>query len=327
MPVIIISIIAVIAALFLIAAIILFKICSQRTVSGVAGRVINAAMPEELQRIFGVTAGYEFWKAAQKEAVEIQSFDGITLRGEYCACPNPKRTIICVHGYRSTGINNFAFAIPDFIAMDCNILLIDQRACGKSGGRYICFGMKERYDVLSWVKWLNESHGAQLPVYLDGVSLGGATVLMASSLALPGNVAGIIADCGYTSPSEILKYIIKTYIPLPVFPTLPLISLITKLVTGNYLTDADTRECVKKTNIPIAFVHGAKDRFVPVYMGQENFEACRSEKVMYISENAEHGMSFIEDRKECLKLLADFFAAHDGMKSGRADTQVTDNDI
>lgn len=122
MPIIIVSIIAAIAAFFLIAAVILFKICSQRTVNGIAGRVIGAAMPEEESRISGAAAGYEFWKAAKKENVEIQSFDGIALRGEYCACPNPRRTVICVHGYRANGISNFAAAIPDFMAMGCNIL-------------------------------------------------------------------------------------------------------------------------------------------------------------------------------------------------------------
>ena len=320
-------ILLIIVLLFFAAAVIFFNTAAARNVSGLASMVITAAMPAADTKPEAISDGYAFWEEADKTPVEITSIDGLTLRGEYCRCENPKRNIICVHGYRADGISNFAAVLPDFMAMDSNILLIDQRACGKSDGKYICFGMKERIDLLLWAKWLNDNGGSDLPLYFDGVSLGGTTVLMASDLNLPPNIAGIIADCGYTSPFEILKYIIKTYMPFPTYPVLWLIDLINRIVTGYWLTEVDTRQCVKNAKVPILFVHGAKDRFVPLYMGMENYDACASEKKIFVSENAEHGMSYIESTKECKELLTEFFEKNDGSAFFQPALQEDINDF
>ena len=115
--------------------------------------------------------------------------------------------------------------------------------------------------------------------------------------------------------------------PFPTYPVLWLIDLINRIVTGYWLTEVDTRQCVKNAKVPILFVHGAKDRFVPLYMGMENYDACASEKKIFVSENAEHGMSYIENTKECKELLTEFFEKNDGSCVFQPALQEDINDI
>ena len=305
-------IIAVIVILVLFISYEMFKICCARKTSPIAKMVVKVAMPENVALAESTARGLEFWNSAAFEEAYITSRDGLKLHGYYYRHENAKRAIILVHGYRGTGVDNFAAVFPFYNEYECDMLVIDQRCAGKSEGKYITFGITERYDVADWAKLMSQKR-PELPIYLDGISMGAATVLAASNLELPKNMAGIIADSGYTTPTEILKHVIKTFIPLPVYPLLNLISLMFRIFTGHSLKEVDCRKCVSSTNIPITFAHGKKDRFVPYTMCEENFAACASEKSVFYSENAEHGMSFLENQDELLAVLRGFFASHDNL--------------
>ena len=305
-------IIAVLVILVFIIAYEMFKVCCARKTSPIAKMVVNVAMPENTGLAESTERGLEFWKNAAPEDVYITSRDGLKLHAHYLRHENAKRAVILVHGYRGTGISNFAAVLPYYDEMDCDMLLIDQRCAGKSEGKYITFGVTERYDVADWVKWMSEKR-PDIPIYLDGISMGAATVLAVSNLDLPKNTAGIIADSGYTTPRAILTHVVKNFVPLPVFPLVNLIALMFKVFTGRSIDEFDCRECVKNTDIPISFAHGKKDRFVPYSMCEENYAACTSDKTVFYSETAEHGMSFIEDQDALLAELAAFFAKHDSL--------------
>ena len=305
-------IIAVIVILALLLAYELFKICCAKETSPIAKMVVKVAMPENAGLAEASKRGYEFWNNAKLEDAYITSRDGLKLHGYYYRHENAKRAIILVHGYRGTGVSNFSAVFPFYAKDNCDMLVIDQRCAGESDGKYITFGITERYDAADWAKWLSQRR-PDIPIYFDGISMGAATVLGASDLELPKNMAGIIADSGFTTPREILKHVIKTYIPLPVFPTLNLIALMFRIFTGHSIDELDCRECVRNTTIPISFAHGKKDRFVPYTMCEENYAACASDKMVFYSENAEHGMSFIENQDELLAELMKFFAKNDNL--------------
>ena len=145
--------------------------------------------------------------AKPNETVEIIAHDGETLVGHWIPCENPERIILAVHGWRASWHQTFGLVSEAWEQNHCNVLYVEQRGTNNSGGDTISFGLIERFDCLDWVRWITAHFGTDLPIYLCGVSMGAATVLMAAGLDLPTNVHGIIADCGFTSPHAIWKHV------------------------------------------------------------------------------------------------------------------------
>ena len=137
--------------------------------------------------------------------VFTKSFDGLRLAAHWLPAENPKRIVIAMHGWRSSWQRDFS-PVSDFLRRSgCSVLYAEQRSHGSSEGEYISYGILERRDVVSWAEYINDHLNTGLPVYLYGISMGAATVMMSSELEFPSPLHGIIADCGYTSPEEIIK--------------------------------------------------------------------------------------------------------------------------
>ncbi|SHJ97157.1 alpha/beta hydrolase [Hespellia stercorisuis] len=253
----------------------------------------------------------EWFGDQNPEVVSIESFDGLDLAGYYLACEDAKRTVICVHGYRGSGIRDFAYIARFYHEHQCNVLLIDQRGHGASEGEYVDLGVKARFDCVKWAEYVVELTGPGLPIYLDGVSMGAATVLMAGGLELPESVRGIIADCGYTSPWDEAKHACKTHFHLPAYPTVFLLNLQCRLRAGYSLREASPIEAMEKCKIPILFVHGEDDDFVPPEMSRLNYEAYAGEKQIEIVPHAKHAVSYMVDTERCNQVLLEFFEKHD----------------
>lgn len=234
--------------------------------------------------------------ALPHEEVEITSFDGLCLRGHLYAVPDAQRTFLLVHGYRSTGYNDFnAQAVYYIEQLHANVLIVDQRAHGSSEGRRIDFGVSERYDVRAWAAYLTERFGEQLPLYLNGISMGCASVLLAADGPLPPNVRGVIADCGYTSPWDEFAYLIKWKQHLPVRPLLYAAEALTRALAGWDFRSITPNRAVRRLRLPVLFLHGGGDTFVPTFMTQRNYEDCVSEKEIYIVPGAIHAQSYFCD--------------------------------
>ena len=187
-----------------------------------------------------------------------------------------------------------------------NVLLVDQRAHGRSEGKCLSFGVLERRDCLSWVNFVVSRAGEGAKIVLYGMSMGAATVLMAAGLKLPENVVGIVADCGYTAPEAIIKTVIRKY-HLPVFPIYPLIRLGGRLFGGFDLEEASAARAMDECDIPVLFIHGGDDRFVPCDMGRENYAHCRSAgKELLSVPGAGHGMSYMVDKTAYLTAVSTF---------------------
>ena len=223
------------------------------------------------------------------QRVEIKSFDGLTLRGLFVAHPSPKGTVIMMHGYRSDGFADFSTVFGFYRSLGFNILLPHQRSHLSSEGRYITFGLKERYDCLYWAKFAESK--AEGDIWLLGVSMGASTVMMAASLSLPERVKGIIADCGFTSPWDELKYVLKRDYGLPPFPIMHLVNCRFKRLNGVGLKDLSCTDTLKQCTVPVLFIHGSADDFVPCDMTSENYDACTAPKHKYISKGAAHAVT------------------------------------
>ena len=228
------------------------------------------------------------------EPIYIESEDGLRLYGRYYHHDDNAPVAILFHGYRSSAIRDASGGFWLFQDKGYNILLVDQRAHGKSQGHTITFGVKERLDCKRWVQYISDRLGADVPIYLLGVSMGAATVLMASELDLPGNVRGIIGDCGYSSIKGILVEVLHQ-MRLPEFPCYPFLR-IGAMVFGHF--DPESRspaEALKHSRYPVLLIHGEDDRFVPCQMSQENFDSCSAVKDILTVPKAGHGVSFYND--------------------------------
>ncbi len=240
------------------------------------------------------------------EEITITSHDGLKLYGRYYHNGDGLPMEIFFHGYRSSGLRDGSGAIELAPKAGFNLLVVDQRGSGLSDGRVISFGVKEKQDVLSWVSYAIARFGDDLKIILAGVSMGAATVLMASGLKLPKNVKCITADCPYSSQKDIISKVCSD-LKLPVTVVMPFISLGAKLY-GHFDLDSETpEEAVSHTTVPIFFVHGDADGFVPCDMSSRMYERCASSKLMYLAPDSPHGISFVAHYPEYTDHLKKFF--------------------
>ena len=250
-----------------------------------------------------------FLGAFQFSQAAIRSKDDYVLRAHWYPAENPSRTVILVHGWHSCWYVDFSASAPFLHENNCNLLFIDQRSHGESGGNLISYGITERYDVLSWIEWVEQNHGG-LPLYLCGISMGAATVLMTAGLPLAGRVQGILADCGYSTPREILT--LKKNIGGLAGPTLAAINLNCKLREGFTLKDYTPIEAMTANKeIPCLFVHGDADSIVPWRMSLENYYACQAPKEALFVPGAGHARCFLVAPEEYKRKLTEFFEAWD----------------
>ena len=247
------------------------------------------------------------------ETVKIESYDGTELVGHLYRAEHQQRVLLAMHGWRSSWSMDFSMISPFWEKNGCSVLYVEQRGQGLSAGEYMGFGLTERFDCIEWMKWLNANGFAEVPMYLVGLSMGAATVLMAAgSEELTDNVRGVIADCGFTSTKDIWEHVIEKNCKLPYRLHENGIKRLYKDRIHFDSDDYSTIEAMKVTKKPILLIHGSDDHFVPVQMSKDNYEACQAPKKLLIVEGADHGMSYLVDREAYEKAVLDFFAAYDG---------------
>lgn len=246
------------------------------------------------------------------ETVEITAHDGINLVGHWRDCENAKRIIIAMHGWRSSWTKDFGI-IADFLQENgCCVLYVEQRGQNSSGGKYMGFGLTERYDCLDWINWVNQQEFEGLPIYLCGISMGASTVLMTAGFNLPENVHGVIADCGYTSPHAIWKHVVEESLHLHYDEVMSGIAediCRSKIQIGP--KDYSCTDAMRECKVPVLFIHGTDDDFVPVEMTYENYKACIAPKHLLIVPGAGHGMSYILNKEEYERMVKQFWADFD----------------
>jgi len=224
---------------------------------------------------------------AQYEDREIMSFDHLRLHGYLCMQSEPnKKWAVLIHGYDDSGLW-FGREALAFYQAGFNLLLPDARGHGKSQGTYVGMGWHDRLDIKKWIYWLVRQY-PDSEIVLYGVSMGAAAVMMAAGGNLPPNVKAAVEDCGYTSAWSVLSYQMKSQFHLPAFPLLYCADFVTRIRAGYGLKEADALKCVAGTRLPMFFIHGTEDRFVPFKMMKELYDACKSEKECLAVEGAAH---------------------------------------
>lgn len=253
---------------------------------------------EEMRRIYRALKDRPF------ETVTVTSHDGLTLSGRYYHNCDGAPLDLCFHGYRSSSLTDFSGGCELCFDMGHNVLLVDQRAHGASGGRTITFGIKERRDVLTWVQYCLDRFGEDVKIVLQGVSMGGATVLMASEFDLPLNVRGIIADCPFSRPMDVILHVGKS-MPVPDWLIKPFVTLGARIFGGFDINEMDAFRAVEMAKLPILILHGEADTYVPCTMS--DVYSCNRRMVQrHTFPGAEHGISYLVDTQRYQKIVREF---------------------
>ena len=236
----------------------------------------------------------------------ITSFDGLKLHGRYYEYAPGAPIELMFHGYRGNSDRDLCGGVQRCFQLGRSCLLVDQRASGESQGNTITFGIKEHRDCHSWLEFMVQHFGPDVKIILTGISMGASTVLMAAGSALPPQVKGVLADCGFTSAKAIISKVCRQ-IKLPPKLIYPFIRL-GALIFGRFdLDSCSAKEAVKNASVPVIFFHGDTDDFVPYEMSKENHDACTSRKALVIISGAGHGLCYPVDPQGYLQALRRFF--------------------
>ena len=238
----------------------------------------------------------------------ITSFDGLTLRAKFYECKPGAPIELMFHGYRGCAERDLNGGVDRCFKLGHSALLIDHRASGYSEGRVITFGILEKRDCLSWVDFAVKEFGPDCQLILTGISMGAATVMMAAGEELPPQVKYVLADCGYTSPKEIICKVM-TDMKLPAKLFYPFVKLGARLFGGFNIDESSPMEALSRSKVPVVLVHGDTDDFVPWDMSRRLYEACTSEhKKLVTVPGAGHGLAFPIGRELYVQALRDFKA-------------------
>ncbi len=254
----------------------------------------------------GIRAAKEWLNEQPSEEVWVTSKDGLSLYGRFFPCDGSLKTVICFHGYTSEGQNDYSTLARFYLDAGYNLLIVDERAHGRSEGTFIGFGCLDRYDARIWIDYVVDRLGDDCRILLHGDSMGAATVLMTLGLELPEQVRAAVSDCAFTSAWDVFCAVLKNMYHLPAFPIMQIANRMVKKQAGYELDECNAREEVAKTEIPVLFIHGDADTFVPCSMVHELYEACQSEKKLVIIKGAGHVESCYKDPEEYEEAVCSF---------------------
>lgn len=253
-----------------------------------------------------IHAGMRWIDAQPSEDVWIRSGDGLRLHGRLIRHPDAGGTVLMFHGYHTHPEIDFSAAAHIYYGTGNNLLLIDQRASGRSEGKYIGFGVLERRDCCLWAEYVNRIFREDQSIVLAGLSMGASTVLMACAEKLPDNVTGIVADSAFSSPKDIIANQIRSQYHIRAGWIVAAIGFWARVLAGFRLDEMSTWDAVNNSEIPVLFAHGTADSRVPVEMTKKAANMCPARKVMLLSEGAEHGTGFLVDRARYEQALRTF---------------------
>jgi uncharacterized protein len=233
-----------------------------------------------------------------KEDVEITGADGLKLKGYWHEpFPHANRAVVLVHGYTVAFPWMLQF-VDMYVQLGFNVLLVDQRAHGRSEGTYSTYGYKEKYDVDAWVTWLRQRKGDGCVIGLHGQSLGGGTVLEYAGLVhAQDTIAFIVADCPYSDLTALIHHQIRNLNRMPTFPLLGITNLLVRLYAGFWFHDVSPIRRLPGNALPILFIHGSEDIYVPTWMSIALHKAAKTGlKKLVIVDKAVHANAYGTDK-------------------------------
>ncbi len=248
----------------------------------------------ETQR--NIVAAYEKKEAwlteVKPETVSLVSGDGYKLKANvYSGDTKQHRWALLLHGYGYTGKKEeMEYIGAEYAQRGYWVLAPDLRCHGESEGDFIGMGWTDRLDILQWIDYIVEQD-SRAEIVLHGQSMGGAAALMTAGEELPDQVKAVISDCAYSSVWDIFARKLKDWYGVGPFPILYETNWIFQIRGGYSLQKASVLDQVAKSRVPILFIHGEADDFVPASMARELYEQAAGPKELLTVPGAGHGLS------------------------------------
>lgn len=250
------------------------------------------------------------------ETLTITGSNGLKVIGYfYKRNPNNTKLVILSHGWKGQALRDcvlysrFYFERDDF-----DVLVVTHLGHYPSEGRYIGFGALDGYNIKLWVDEVNKMWPHKYDIYLHGVSMGANAVMMSAKFGLDESVKGIIEDCGFTSGYEQMCHVCKAKFHIPSFVLMPIVRLFVKIMVKYDCKKENTIEALTHTNIPILFIHGDSDNYVPTWMTLKNYELYEGPKELMIVKGAAHAKSYRTDRNAYVNKVIDFCYRYESKK-------------
>lgn len=233
--------------------------------------------------------------------------EGKKLHAYYVAASeSTQRTAVIVHGYTDNAIRMFMIAYLYNHDLGFNVLLPDLQYHGESEGEAIRMGWKDRLDVMEWMQLANDLFGGNTRMVVHGISMGAATTMMVSGEKQPEYVKCFVEDCGYTSVWEQFSKELDEQFGLPEFPLLYVADFLCQIRYGWGFKEASPLKQVAKCELPMLFIHGDQDKFVPTWMVYPLYEAKPGSKQLWIAPGSEHAFSYRDHRDAYTAQVSDF---------------------
>lgn len=247
----------------------------------------------------------DYFNELSIEDVSIISEDNLRLKGHLIE--NHKENnkyVILVHGYSAHYSLHMPF-VKIFEDEGFNILLVEARAHGDSEGKFATYGYKESRDLNLWIKYLEKRRGEDLFIGLHGQSMGAAASLICG--AKNKKVKFVVEDCGYSSAKEELKNEFAAIKYASFKLVYPLLDLKVKHRCNFQFEDAEPIREIQKSNVPVFFIHGDKDKKVSYKMCLDMYEKRRNKKDrMLIVKDADHLQAYMKSPSAYKNMLHDF---------------------
>ena len=246
----------------------------------------------------------------QWKNISLESRFGYPLLGTFI--PNPaatEKTLIFLHGFTENRLVGLQFR-QMYLSAGFNVLLVDLRAHGESGGNSVTWGVYEKCDLDQWVDWVREKYPKGV-VGVHGLSMGAVTALLhAEQNETALKVAFYIADSAYSDFETVLAPHAEQRLELakkiPLRYIWPYVNAVSYFKSGFTYNESSPIRSVRKVTTPILFIHGEADKLVPVGMSQELYQAARGPREIYTNPTAGHVASYYQDRVRYAQVVSSF---------------------
>ncbi len=220
------------------------------------------------------------------------------------------RVAVLLHGYNDRAESMLHIAYIYNHEMGLNVLLPHFYGHGDSEGDHIDMGWRDRLDMLRWMQVANDmfkDSTATSQMVVHGISMGGFTTMCISGEQCPAYVKCFVEDCGYTSVWDEFGGELRNQFGLPSFPLMHLTSALCKMRYGWAFGEASAVEQLKKSTLPMLFIHGDEDTFVPYSMLDQLYNAkTTGYKEKYIAHGTEHARAYTDHPEEYTQRVKNF---------------------
>ncbi len=257
---------------------------------------------EEAKKIAEDAGFWRDYDRMEREELEIESYDGYRLKAFYVPAPQKSdKYVIISHGYTYNRYGSLRY-LHMFRTFGYNCLIYDDRGHGANPRTKCTMGVRESRDLLVLIQWMHARFGDDIILGLHGESMGAALQIMA--LKEKPAVRFVVNDCGYADLMGVLTNNVSTLHMPKCFCYLA--SAACRLVFGYSFTKVRPIDSLSGNTIPICFMHGAADDFIPCDHSERMYRATTAYSELHLFPGAGHGHSIDSDEEGYRRIVGDF---------------------